>query len=136
MPFEICTIQESYVFGPIDYWTSLVLSSLQWGSEYQTCLVFKWLIVVRLPNGPVFECHLNTRLNLVWYSDHHLNTGHLNTGQVKFFIEMFPSFICSLFRTPLYFHFDNFFNPRMMTSEFRLARLTIMREKLLRNIKH
>ena len=35
----------------------------------QSITVFKWLKVVRLPNGLVFECH--------W------NTGHLNTGQVK-----------------------------------------------------
>ena len=34
-------------------------------------------------NGPLFKCHLNPGLNLVQYSDHHLNTGHLNTKQVK-----------------------------------------------------
>ena len=48
---------------------------LQWGSEYRTSLVFEWLKVVRSPNGPLFECHLNTRLSFVRYSDHHLNTG-------------------------------------------------------------
>ena len=33
---------------------------VQWGSKYQTSLLFKWLKVVWLPNGPIFECHLNT----------------------------------------------------------------------------
>ena len=56
---------------------------IQWGSEYRTSLVFKWSKVVRLPNGLLSECHLNTGLNLVWYSDHHFNTGHLNNEQVK-----------------------------------------------------
>ena len=44
------------------------------GSEYRTSLVFDWSKVVQSPNGPLFECHLNTGLNLVRYSDHHLNT--------------------------------------------------------------
>ena len=56
---------------------------IQWGSEYRTSLVFECSKVVRLPNGLLFECHLNTGLNFVWYSEHHLNTAHLNTGQVK-----------------------------------------------------
>ena len=47
---------------------------IQWGSEYQTSLVFKWSKVVHLPNGLLSQCHLNTGLNLVRYSDHHLNT--------------------------------------------------------------
>ena len=29
-------------------------------SEYHTCLVFKYSKVVRLANGPVIKCHLNT----------------------------------------------------------------------------
>ena len=29
------------------------------------------------------ECDLIAELNLVQYSDHHLNTGHLYTGQVN-----------------------------------------------------
>ena len=37
-------------------------------------LVFKWSKVVRSLNGPLFECHLNTGLNFVRYSDYHLNT--------------------------------------------------------------
>ena len=53
------------------------------GSEYRTSLVFEWSKVVQSPNDLVFKCHLNTEPNLVWYSDHHLNTGHQNTGQVK-----------------------------------------------------
>ena len=48
---------------------------IQWGSEYRTSLVFEWSKVVRSPNCLFFECHLNTGLNLVWYSDHHLYTG-------------------------------------------------------------
>ena len=48
---------------------------LQLGSEYRTSLVFKWSKVVRSLNSPLFECHLNTGLNFVRYSDHHLNTG-------------------------------------------------------------
>ena len=34
----------------------------------------QWSKVVLSPNGPVFKCHLNYRLNLVQYSDPHLNT--------------------------------------------------------------
>ena len=40
--------------------THLVLD-LQWGSEYQTSLVFKWSERGWMPNGLVFEHHLNTR---------------------------------------------------------------------------
>ena len=36
-----------------------------------------------ITNGVVFKCHLITGLDLVWYSDHHLNTGHLNNDKVK-----------------------------------------------------
>ena len=31
------------------------------GTEYQTSLVFDWSKRGWTPNGPVFECHLNTR---------------------------------------------------------------------------
>ena len=47
---------------------------VQWGSQYRTSLVFKWSKVVQLPNGPLFESHLNTGLNLVCYSNGGLNT--------------------------------------------------------------
>ena len=40
--------------------------------------------VSNFPMPTVFKCHLNTGLNLVWNSDHHLNTVHLNTRKVKF----------------------------------------------------
>ena len=43
---------------------------LQWGSEYRTSLVFKWSKRGRIPNGLVFEWHLNTG-----------QPNHLNTGQ-------------------------------------------------------
>ena len=56
---------------------------IQWGSEYPTNLVFKWSKVVCSPNCLLSKYHLNTGVNLVWYSDHHLNTGHLNNRQVK-----------------------------------------------------
>ena len=39
-----------------------ILICVQWGSEYLTSMVFKWFKDVRSANGPVFECHLNTRL--------------------------------------------------------------------------
>ena len=95
---------------------------VQWGSEYQTSLVFKWSKLVRLPNGLLFECHLNAALNLVWDSDRHLNTGlvfewwseYQTTIWIpdiwipdkwKFAIQMFPLFRCSLFRSPLYLLF-------------------------------
>ena len=57
------------------------LFQLQWESDYQKSLVFKWLKVVCWPNGLVFECHLNTGLNLVQYSDHHLNAGKVKICQ-------------------------------------------------------
>ena len=47
---------------------------VQWGSEYRTSLVFNWSKVVRSPNGLLFECHLNTGLNFVRYSNGGLNT--------------------------------------------------------------
>ena len=49
-------------------------NTIQWGSEYRASLVFKWLKVVRSLNGLLCECHLNTRLNLVRYSNAGLNT--------------------------------------------------------------
>ena len=47
--------------GPIIKWLTK-FRPMQWGSEYRTSLVFEWLKVERLPNGLVFECHLNARL--------------------------------------------------------------------------
>ena len=47
---------------------------VQWGSENRKCLVFKWSKFVKSSNDLVFECQLNTQLNLVKYSDHHLST--------------------------------------------------------------
>ena len=71
-------------------WLSIWLNNLiQWGSENRTSLVLEWSKVFQWPNGLLFECYLNTGLNFVQYSEHHLipnyhlNTGHLNTGQVK-----------------------------------------------------
>ena len=55
-------------------WTPYLCTE-QWRSEYGTSTVFKLSKVVQSPIGLVFECHLNTRLNLVWYWDHLLNTG-------------------------------------------------------------
>ena len=48
---------------------------IQWGSEYQTCQVFKCSKVVQSTNGPLLECHFNTGLYFVWFSDHHMNNG-------------------------------------------------------------
>ena len=45
--------------------------NIQWGSEYRTSLVFKWSKRGRMPNGLVFECHLNT-----------VKPNHLNNGQM------------------------------------------------------
>ena len=69
----------------------------QWGSEYQTSLVFELLKRGWMPNDLVFECRLNTGhmdtillpFVLVWYS---------NVSS----IQMFPVFKCSVFRSPLY----------------------------------
>ena len=41
------------------------------GSEYRTCLVLKWSKRGWMPNGLVFECHLNTG-----------QPDHLNTKQM------------------------------------------------------
>ena len=64
---------------------------IQWGSEYKNSPVFKWLKVVWSPNRLVFKCHLNNELILVWFSDHHLNIGQLNTRQVNFVIPLWAS---------------------------------------------
>ena len=48
------------------FWVIMVMVTENW-----TCLVFEWSNVVRSQNGPVFEYHLNTGLNLVKYSGHH-----------------------------------------------------------------
>ena len=76
---NICKLKTTELICFI-FWSTNVI---QWGSEYRASLVFKWLMVVRSPNGQLFECHLNTQQNLFRYSDHHLNTRHLNIGQVK-----------------------------------------------------
>ena len=82
--------------------------TIQWGSEYRTSLVFKWSKVVWSPNGPIFECHLNTRLNFVQYLEHHLNTGPLNTELLfeywtsEYWTSKCSLFRCLLFRSPLY----------------------------------
>ena len=77
---------------PITWW-----SVLQMPLEYRTkfCPVFR----------PPFE-YLTVMRMVVWILNYHLNTGHLNTGQVKVrysdvsVIQMLP-----LFRSPLYLHF-------------------------------
>ena len=95
--------------------------TIQWRSEYWTSLVFEWSKVVRLPNGPLCECHLNTGINFVRYSDCHLKTRpvfrwwseYQNTIWIpnkwirdkwKFAIQMFPLFRCLLFRSLGYFN--------------------------------
>ena len=82
--------------------------NVQWGSEYQTSLVFEWLKVVRSPNGLLFECHLNTGLNFVRYSDHHLNTGQVkvrysDVSVIQMFVIQIPAVVeikDLLFRVP------------------------------------
>ena len=32
----------------------------KWGSDYWASQVLDWSKVVRIPNGPVFECHLKS----------------------------------------------------------------------------
>ena len=95
-------------------WIPDFICLVQWGSEYRTSLVFEWSKVVRSSNGPFFEWHLNTRLNFVCYSNHHLKTGPVFKwwseyrtpiwipdiwipDKWKFVIQIFP-----LFRFPLY----------------------------------
>ena len=87
-------------------WKALTVSQEQWESEYWTSMTFQWSKVVWSPNGLVFEFHLNTGLSLFWHSfkyragnwmvvwipDHHLNTRHKNTEQVK----AFYSDVCDL----------------------------------------
>ena len=46
-------------------------TGLEWGSEFQTSSVFKWLIRGWMPNGLVFERYLNTG-----------QPDNLNTGQM------------------------------------------------------
>ena len=45
---------------------------VEWGSEYQTSLVFEWLKRGWKLNGPVFKCHSNTG------QPDHLNTGKMD----------------------------------------------------------
>ena len=52
-------------------------TDIQWGSEWQTSLVFKWSKRGWIPNGLVFKCHMNTgqmdailfSYVLFWYSN-------------------------------------------------------------------
>ena len=44
---------------------------------------------------------------VVWIPNYHLNTGHLETGQVKVCFQMFPLLRCSLFRYPLYYSLES-----------------------------
>ena len=54
----------SSFFEPPLYWTfenqTPSKFRLQWGSKFQTSLVFKWSKRGWMPNGLVFECHLIT----------------------------------------------------------------------------
>ena len=60
--FEICKINKN-----VEAAVSENVNTVVWYSNGEN--------VVRFPNGPVFVCHLNTGLSLVWYSDHHFNAG-------------------------------------------------------------
>ena len=51
---------------------------VQWGSEYLTISVFKWLQRGWMPNGPVFERHLITG-----------KPDHLNTEQMDAICDFF-----------------------------------------------
>ena len=60
------------VWSPEKRYFFLMKKLIQWGPEHLTSLVFEWSKVGRPLNGSVFECHLNTAINLVRHSDHHL----------------------------------------------------------------
>ena len=51
-----------------------LLAITKYSGDLNTKLVwfFKWSKVVSSLNGPVFKCHLNIGLNLIWYLEHHL----------------------------------------------------------------
>ena len=85
---------------------SLLDNCVQLGSEYQTSLVFQQWKFSRMPNGLVFKCHLNTRLNLLRYSDHHVNTGYLKTEQVTVLYSDVNNSDprCSIFHDPRIYH--------------------------------
>ena len=89
----------------------------------------KWSKVVRSSNGLVFECLFNTRLNLVRYSNGGLNTRlpfknrHLNS-ELKFIVQMFLLFRCSLFR----FHCTEHLIILAPDSQWRLGLQTNRRE--------
>ena len=60
----------SYVLYYTDHSnTGPLHKSTRWCSFVQ----YIWSKVVRSPNGPVLECHLNTELSLFRFSEHHLN---------------------------------------------------------------
>ena len=67
----------SSFFEPPLYWTfenqTPSKFRLQWGSKFQTSLVFKWSKRGWMPNGLVFECHLITG------QPNHLNTKQVDT---------------------------------------------------------
>ena len=112
-----------YFWKPIVY-LSVMCKQIQWGSEYRTSLVFKWSKRGQMPNGLVFECHLNTgqpnHLNirqmdailfpypLVWYSNCQSSTDPTfecqtiwNLNFNMFGIQMFLVFNWSVFRSSL-----------------------------------
>ena len=75
--------------------------------------VFEWSKLDQSPNGLVFQYHLNTGLNLLWYL--HLNTRlpfeyqttEYRTRKFHYLadvsvIQLFPLFGCMLFRSSLY----------------------------------
>ena len=55
--------------------SQFLLKTVQWGSEYRTSLVLEWSKRGWMPNGPVFECHLNTG-----------QPNHFKTGQMDAFL--------------------------------------------------
>ena len=58
---------------------------IQWGSEYWTSLVFEWLKIGVMPNGLVFECHLNTG------QPNHLNTGQMDAILFSFVLVQYSN---------------------------------------------
>ena len=68
-------------------WNHIWVEHLQWGSEYRTSPVFKWLKVVqsskRFGIWMPFEYWSSFHM-VVWILAYNLNTKHLNTGQVHY----------------------------------------------------
>ena len=78
------------------------MCAAQWGSKYRTSQIIIKSILVRLPNGAAFECHINIRLNSPEFKCSHYFYSETIWTSIQMASEYWTHKVqCTLFVSPL-----------------------------------